>query len=258
MRKHVLSLLMVIFISIFAISIFFIGRILWQQYKAQSMYDHLAQLTKQTGTGSNETHPKAFYKDQPVLPEYEELYLQNNAMIGWIYVPDTKINYPVMHTPDAPNYYLRRGFDGTYSSAGCPYVQENCDVHTPCDNVIVYGHNMNNETMFGELDQFEKKDFWASHKTLFFNTITQRQEYEIVAVFKTSVSSNAPDAFAYYDFVWADNEQEYTDFVNRCKQLSLYDTGVDAKYGDKLLTLSTCEYSQENGRFVLVAKRLLE
>ena len=117
---------------------------------------------------------------------------------------------------------------------------------------------MKNGSMFGELDKFESKDFWEDHKTLFFNTLTDKQEYEIVAVFKTFVYSDSPEAFKYYRFVNAESEEEYNAFIERCKELALYDTGVEAEYGDKLITLSTCEYSRANGRLVLVAKQVTD
>lgn len=106
-------------------------------------------------------------------------------MVGWVSVADTNINYPVMQTPDNPNFYLKHGFDKIYSDYGCPYIQENCDVKTPSDNLVIYGHHMKNGTMFSDLTKFEDKSFWESHKTITFNTLTDKQEYEVVAVFKT-------------------------------------------------------------------------
>lgn len=255
MKRRILSLLTVIFAGLFIVSNIFIFNHFWQERKSKKLYEGLAQMTQNSGQEENEK-PTLFFNGKAVLPEYEELFGQNDDMVGWMYVPDTKINYPVVQTPDAPNYYLRRGFDGEYAMCGCLYVQENCDITAPSDNLVIYGHNMNNGTMFGELKKFMDKAFWEQHKTIFFNTLTDRQEYEVVAVFKTFVNSDSPEAFKYYQFVNAQDEHEYDAFIRRCKDLALYDTGVTAEYGEKLITLSTCEYSHENGRLVLVAKRL--
>lgn len=189
-----------------------------------------------------------------ILPEYTELFTQNSDMVGWITVEDTKINYPVMQSKNEPNFYLKHGFDKAYTDYGCPYVQENCDVQEPSDNLIIYGHHMNDGSMFAGLMKFTDKAFWKQHKRISFNTLTDVQEYEVIAVFKTFVYSNSPDSFKYYHFVDAENEDEFNAYVEKCRELSLYDTGVSAEYGDKLISLSTCEYSRTNGRLVVVAK----
>ena len=123
---------------------------------------------------------------------------------------------------------------------------------TPSDNLVIYGHHMKNGTMFSDLTKFEDKSFWETHKTITFNTLTDKQEYEVVAVFKTVAYSQ--EGFRYYDFVNADTAEEFDSYIAKCKELALFDTGVNAQYGDKLITLSTCEYSQNNGRLAVVAK----
>ena len=220
------------------------------------MYDSLVQLVE-----DSETEPVEqiiYSEDNTILPELTELYRQNNDLVGWICVEDTNINYPVMQTVDKPNYYLKRGFDKEYSSYGCPYVQEDCDVLKPSDNLVIYGHHMNNGSMFADLEKFKDEDFWREHKTIAFNTLTEKNEYEILAVFKTVVYTDSPEAFKYYRFTDAQSPEEFDAYIDKCKELSLYDTGVSAEYGDKLITLSTCEYSRTNGRIVVVAKKVTE
>ena len=109
--------------------------------------------------------------------------------------------------------------------------------------------------MFCDLEKFKSQDFWQEHKTFLFSTVTDRYEYEIVSVFKTFVYSDSPGSFKYYHFVNAQTPEDFSAFIDRCKELSLYETGASAEYGDKLITLSTCEYSRTNGRLVVVAKR---
>lgn len=256
MKKNILIALTVMFTVLFAVSTFFIFSHIQHEQKSQVLYDELAEAVTEAAESEEPAEPIQFSEDKTILAEYAALYQENEDMVGWISVPGTQINYPVVQTPYAPNYYLRRGFDGEYAACGCPYVQEDCYVNAPSDNIVIYGHNMKNGSMFGELDKFESKNFWEDHNTLSFNTLTDKQEYEIVAVFKTFVYSNSSEAFKYYRFVNAENAAEFDAFMQRCKELALYDTGVDAEYGDKLITLSTCEYYRANGRLVLVAKQV--
>lgn len=179
---------------------------------------------------------------------------KNDDMVGWIKIDDTNINYPVMQTPDEPDYYLNHDFYKNESIYGCPYVQANCDVKTPSDNVIIYAHHMNDGSMFANLELFRNKSFWNSHKKISFDTLDKKATYEIMAVFAVSVDENDDETFKYYEFVNSYDPDHFSKFVNKCKALSFYDTGVTAKYGDKLLTLSTCEYTHNNGRLVVVAK----
>lgn len=158
--------------------------------------------------------------------------------------------------PEDYNFYLKHKFDKTYSAYGCPYVQENCDVQKPSDNIIIYGHHMNDGSMFTGLMKYRNKSFWEEHKAITFDTLTDRHQYEVIAVFKTVVYTNSSDSFKYYEFTDAENAAEFDAYVAKCKELSLYDTGVSAEYGDKLISLSTCEYSRNNGRLVVVAKRV--
>lgn len=104
--------------------------------------------------------------------------------------------------------------------------------------------------------EFIQKSFWEGHKTITLDTLTDRHQYEVIAVFKPVVYTDSSDSFKYYEFTDAENATEFDAYVAKCKELSLYDTGVSAEYGDKLISLSTCEYSRNNGRLVVVAKRV--
>ena len=130
-------------------------------------------------------------------------------------------------------------------------MQENCDI-AESDNLVIYGHHIKGGKMFGALEDYKSKSFYEEHKNIQFDTLTEQEEYEIVAVFKTVAYSS--EGFRYYDFVDAENEEDFNSYVGKCKELALYDTGVTAEYGDRLITLSTCEYSARNGRLVVVAK----
>ena len=200
----------------------------------EEVFEKIAEVVEQAQTGESETVDVLLTEEETVLAEYGELYLQNTDMVGWLSIAGTNINFPVMQTPNNPNYYLKHNFEKEYSDLGTPYVQENCDLLTS-DNLVIY------------------KDFYEEHKTVCFDTLTKRGEYEIIAVFKTVAYSS--EGFRYYDFVNAENENAFNAYIAKCKELALYDTGVTAEYGDRLITLSTCEYSSQNGRLVVVAKK---
>ena len=191
-------------------------------------------------------------EEENVLAEYGELFLKNTDMVGWLSIASTPLNYPVMQTPNAPNYYLKHNFEKEYSDLGTPYIQENCDLMSS-DNLVIYGHHIKGGKMFGALEDYKSKSFYEEHKTIQFDTLMERGEYEIVAVFKTVAYSS--QGFRYYDFVNAENEGEFNAYIEKCKELALYETGVNTEYGDRLITLSTCEYSAQNGRLVVVAKK---
>ena len=143
--------------------------------------------------------------------------------------------------------------NGRISTPSCVRVQENCDI-AESDNLVIYGHHIKGGKMFGALEDYKSKSFYEEHKNIQFDTLTEQAEYEIVAVFKTVAYSS--EGFRYYDFVDAENEEDFNSYVGKCKELALYDTGVTAEYGDRLITFSTCEYSAQNGRLVVVAKKV--
>lgn len=223
-----------------------------------AVFDEIAEVVEQAQT--EEQAEEALPDDAPVsegedvLARYQELFLQNADMVGWISIAGTGINYPVMQTPHHPNYYLKRNFAKEYSDLGTPYIQENCDLATS-DNLIIYGHHINGGKMFGALEDYKSQSFYEEHKTIQFDTLTEQAEYEIVAVFKTVAYS--AEGFRYYDYVNAETKEAFDEYIAKCRELALYNTGVNAKYGDRLITLSTCEYSARNGRLVVVAKKVV-
>ena len=184
------------------------------------------------------------------------LYLENADMVGWILIEDTNIDYPVMQTPTDPNYYLKHNFEKNYTDYGCPFMQADCDVLCSSDNLIIYGHNMKDGSMFADLAKYRSKDFRQAHKTVWFDTELGSSAYEIFAVIHTTVQADAADAFPFYRFVDAASPEEFADYVSACKARALYDTGISAQYGDKLLTLSTCDNITDNGRWLVIGKQI--
>ncbi|MFR3947130.1 MAG: class B sortase [Ruminococcus sp.] len=202
-------------------------------------------------------------EDEPAEPEEKgevevnagllALHEENPDCIGWITIEETMVDYPVMYHPQEKNYYRKRDFYGEYSANGCLFIAEGCELDT-CDNLIIYGHHMNSGKMFAALDGYKSEEFYEEHPRILYSTLHGDEVYRVIVAFTTPVYTGKD--FAYYDFTKAENEAAYDRFLMDCMERSFYDTGGTAVYGDKLLTLSTCEYSQKNGRMVVLAKRL--
>ena len=181
------------------------------------------------------------------------LHKENPDCIGWIQIDGTLIDYPVMYRPADENYYLHRDFYGKYSANGCLFLSELCDPETS-DNLIIYGHHMNSGKMFAVLDRYKSIKFYREHTLISYNTLQGEETYQVISVFCTPVYTGRD--FPYYTFTEAENAADFQEYIQAVKGRSLYDTGISAVFGEKLLTLSTCEYSQRNGRIVVVAKKI--
>ena len=181
------------------------------------------------------------------------LYLINNDVVGWIKIEGTNINYPVMQNGE---YYLRRNIHKEYSSYGTPFLADYSNINTS-DNLIIYGHHIKSGLMFADLDKYKSYDYYKNHKTIEFYKLegnaTVKEVYSIIYCFKTTANCGG---FKYYNFYNAASEDDYNSFTEQCRKLSFYNTEESASYGDKLITLSTCEYSLNNGRMVVVAKKI--
>ena len=184
-----------------------------------------------------------------------KLHQRNPDCVAWISIEGTVIDYPVMYRPSQKNYYLHRDFNGKHVSAGALFIAENCDPDSS-DNVIIYGHHMNSGKMFAALNKYKKQSFYEEHRRIVYETLHGSEAYEIMFAFTTPVYTGHD--FEYYAFSKANSEEEYDAYISACRERTLFNTGVTAQYGDKLLTLSTCEYSQKNGRMVVVARKINE
>lgn len=198
-----------------------------------------------------------------VQEQFKDIYLENEDFVGWIYNKGTKIDYPVTYTPDDGQYYLRRDFDGNYNIGGTIFLDENCDYLKPSDNMILYGHRMNDGSKFQSIVGYDSEEYYKKHKYIRFNTLTGNYTYEVFAAFKTSApySKDAykPDytGFNIYKEIYFTDKEHFNDFIQQCKDHTPYKT-TDVIFGDELLTLSTCSYHLWNGRYVVVAKKVKE
>lgn len=193
--------------------------------------------------------------ERTVLPEYEAILQENKDFAGWITIDGTKIDYPVVLTKGNNEYYLKRNFNGQSDINGTLFMDGRTNLGKRSTNIIIYGHNMKSGEMFGDLKKYLDEDYWNSHKQITFDTIYEKGTYEIFAVCLAQVQYRDAEGFRYYDFIQADTEEDFTEFLDNIGQLSVF-AGTDLPvYGDELLTLSTCNNFAEDGRLFLVAKK---
>ena len=194
-------------------------------------------------------------KNEKIL-KLEALQKINSEIVALLEIEDTDINYPVLQTKDN-SYYMKHNYKKEYSINGSIFLDKDYLWDPPSSNLLIYGHNNKNGTMFQSLLKYKDKNYYTSHPYIKFTTNAEDTEYEILSVFYSRVYyKSEQNVVRYYYFVNAETEEQYNDYINNCKKVSLYDTGVTAEYGEQLLTLSTCEYSQEDGRFVVVCKKI--
>ena len=190
-----------------------------------------------------------------VLPEFQEMLKTNSKIVGWITIEDTKIDYPVAQTTDN-EYYLNHDLNQKEDRNGTIFLDTNCDIIGPSTNLILYGHHMQSGNMFGGLGKYEDEKYYEKHKYITFDTLYEHGTYEVMYVFRSHVYAETEVAFKYYQFIDAYSEVEFDSYMQEMAEMSFYDTGVTATFGDRLLTLSTCDYQEKDGRFVVVAKKI--
>lgn len=247
LNKIIYWVLMTIFSSVFVVSAILLVRYAINTFEGKQIFSEIAAMHTTSADGPD--------NDSPILEELQAIYALNNDVIGWISIEGTNIDYPVMQTPRDSDYYLHTSFYHEYSDEGCLYARVGCDVFEPSDNITIYGHNMLNGSMFRHLHKYKEEKFYKDNKYVQFDTLYERHTYEIIAVFQTSGTYGK--GFSYHLFDNAKSAEKFDEFVAKCKELSLYDIPTTAEYGDKLITLSTCDKTAlENGRLVVVAKRI--
>ncbi len=188
--------------------------------------------------------------------QVEELKKENQDIVGWLEIEGTNISYPVLQGTDN-QYYMKHTYKKEDSKDGSIFLDKSYDWNIPSSNLLLYGHNNKNGTMFQDLLKYKEESFYKEHPTIRFTTIDEDCQYEIISAFLSRVYyQDEQNVFRYYYFINANNEVEYNQYIEESKKASLYDTGKSATYGEQLLTLSTCSYHTEDGRFAVVAKKI--
>lgn len=236
------------FVFIFSISMLYMLYYFYDAYKEKKLYANLLDTIKIEQQEIGET------KTERML-QVEQLKKENSDIVAWLEIEGTNINYPVLQGSDN-EYYLTRNYKKEKTNSGSLFLDKDYDFTIPSSNLLIYGHRTKKKIMFEDLIKYKEESFYQHHPNIRFTTIEEDSIYEIIAVFYGRVYyQDEKDVFRYYYFINAKNEEEYNKFVSNAKKESIYDTGKTAKYGEQLLTLSTCEYSQKDGRFAVVAKK---
>ena len=210
---------------------------------------HTAEkLNELKGSESEYTVPE-------ILHEYRALCAENEDTIGWLKIEGTTIDNVVMQAPDEINKYLHLDFYGNYSYRGCLFLDEYCDVLCS-DNLIIYGHNMKDGSMFGALMDYVNEDFYREHKLICFDSIYEKHTYEVVAAIKTNLNTEDASVFRYDLYVGENDKKMFTEYAKFINDNKLYATDSELQKGDKILTLTTCAYHENEGRFIVVARQI--
>lgn len=247
-KKIVLRLILLILIGIFILGIGYMCYYFFYNYKDKKDNQN---ILNETDNNVIDEQPKT-----ERMIQLEELQKENEEIIGWLEIEGTNINYPILQSKDN-EFYLTHNYKKEYSPSGSLFLDKDFDLINGSSNYLIYGHRNKQGLMFEDLLKYSKEDFYKEHTKIKFTTLEEDSTYEILSIFYSRVYyEKEKDVFRYYYFISAENEEQYNEYINQCKKVSIYDTNVNANFGEQLLTLSTCEYSQEDGRFVVVGKKI--
>ena len=241
---------LLICIPTFSVSTFFFFDNLFRYRAEDSANAQIAQKIQEIRK-TQETHdyPEATYDK---FTEYEALWEENHDFAGWLFIDDTRIDYPVMHTPEEPEFYLHRAFNRSDASSGSLFID--AAYSADGNSLLIHGHHMKDKSMFGSLTDYKSYEYASEHPVIHFDTLTEERNYELLAAFYWDPSYDPEtEPFLYYEYPDLSSHEVFDEYINQVKARALYDTGVGATYGDNILTLSTCNYHANNGRFVVVA-----
>ena len=251
-KNKKIKIILVIFLSICLIcAISYLVIYFYNSNKNKGLYNDL-----QKDIIEDKTTEEISQVNNGFVDKVKELQQENADVKGWVRIENTNINYPILQT-DNNDYYLTHNYKKEYSSYGSIFINSNCDIKNQNSNVIIYGHDMKDNQMFKDLLKYQDKTFYEQHPIVKIATEETETDYEIIYVFKSRVFyQDEKNVFRFYQYYNLENESKYNEYINNCKKIQLYDTGKTATYGEQLITLITCEYSQENGRMVVVAKKI--
>ena len=194
-------------------------------------------------------------KETERMLKVKQLKEENADIVGWLEIENTTINYPVLQGTDN-EYYMTHNYKKEKSKNGSIFLNADYDWNIASNNLLIYGHNLGNGTMFQELLKYESESYYKQHPKIRFTTVEDDSEYEIISAFKSRVYyKSEKNVFRYYYFINSKSQEEYNQFVKNAKNASLYPIEATASYGDQLITLSTCSYYVEDGRFAVVGRK---
>ena len=250
--KRVKKVIYILLVIVFLVSIIYIINYFINIEKSKTeiedirkIMDNNSEIKEENNTPSEKTNYK--------IENLKKIREQNNEIIAWINIEGTEINYPILQT-DNNEYYITKNYKKQYDMNGSIFLDYRYNLEKPSDNFLVYGHNNNNGLMFDNLLEYEDESYYKMHPIINLTTLEEDETYKIIAVFKSKAYEKIENnEFIYYNYVDFEKDEQYYDYIEKCKERSLYKIENNINYREKLLTLSTCEYSRDNGRFVILA-----
>ncbi len=227
---------------------------LWKDKKAEE--ERLQKiLDEQTALAASAEEAKELVQPE-ILSKFTDLHAENPDFRGWLKIDGMKIDYPVMTREGDNDYYLDKNFEGKKDKNGLLILDYRCDLLSGSQNFIIYGHNMSSGVMFGTLKNYKSKQYCEDHPIIQFDTLYEEGEYKVVAAMLSEVAYSDEDVFRYYDAIDMSTEESFEAFKKNISEQALYTTGEELSYGDSCLILSTCDRYKEDGRFVVIAKKI--
>ncbi len=251
--KKAAPFFIVFFAALFLFSGFMLIREIRTQQKEAADFEELSILISPPAPEATRPQgqaPEQEATEQAAVRNLAPLFARNKDCIGWVNIAGTQVNYPVMHTPTEPERYLRKNFDKKSSTAGVPFLDGKCTLS--CDNLILYGHNMRNGTMFADITKYEDKDYFDAHSVMELETAEGISQFSVFAVVRLKMDDS------WYLFHTAQTEEEYTAAVAEIKSRALYNTGITPAFGSRLITLSTCYGANKADRIVVIGAEITE
>lgn len=248
-KRVVIWIIMIILLVIIIASFLYIAKFIFDQKNSKETSDILSKIKINESEVDDKTTER--------MLQVRKLKEENPDVVGWLEIPDTNISYPVLQGDDN-SYYMTHDYKKEYTIDGSLFLDKDYDWDKPSSNLLIYGHNnRGHDTMFVHLLDYKDEEFYKEHPVIRFTTDKEDAEYEIISAFESRVYyKSEKNVFRYYYFVDAKNKEEYDEYVNNAKKASLYNTGKTAEYGDQLITLSTCAFHTEDGRFAVVARKV--
>lgn len=230
------------------------GIISYDNYNTENNADEVKDKLREINNNAKQNIEVAHENETEIEIPYQTLYKENPDMVGWLKIPDTNIDYPVMQTMDDEQYYLYKDFFGNKDKNGTLFMDTDSDCEKQNSILMIHGHHMKSGAMFGGLSEYSDKEYFDKHSEIIFYTKDKIKKYDIISVFATKIYGEDTDEFCYYKYFSLEDKETFDEYYENIKDLSLYDTKVAAEYGDEFIVLSTCAYHTKNGRFVVVGR----
>lgn len=247
--KTLLTVVCIILVCVFAFSAYKLISTLHGYKVADNMYSSLNNRYV-TGKSANDgnSDPNSDMETSPISVDFDELLQQSSDVVGWLYSADTPINYPVVRGEDN-DYYLHRFLDGSYNPSGTLFVEVLCEGDFSGKNTIIYGHNMNDGSMFASLVKYRdaNQEYYDEHPVMYLNTPEQNYRIDIFAGYITDADSST------YTIGFGTDEA-FEAYIENVRAQSLFEAPVEVSSEDRIVTLSTCSYEYTDARCVIQGK----